>query len=481
MTRGRLAIHGHFYQPPRIDPFSGQVPPDPAAAPFRDWNERITAECYRPNVERGNLRRISFDVGPILADWLARTDPATHAGIVAADRPEDLADGPARPDASREAGNAMAMPYHHSILPLASLADRRTEIRWGLRDFELRFGHPATGIWLPETAVDLPTLRLLAAAGVRYTILAPWQAASRGIDTRRPYRVALGRGLSIVIVFYDGPLSGAASFDPAATADADRFARELVLPRLTGAQFADRTPALVVMATDGELYGHHRRFLDLFLERLVSPGPDVPDRGFDVVDLAGALEEPSGRRFPLVRIEERTSWSCHHGVARWSGECADAPDGRWKAPLRAAFERLAGAIDALGQHDLPEVDLHEARDAYIDVVAGAEEPAAFAARWLGATAPLERRGRFLDQMEAQRWRLAMFASDAWYWDDPLRVETRQALRSAARAARLVDGIVGAGLERRLVDDVTLLHSPSSGADGAEIYRLALSEVGQPIA
>jgi hypothetical protein len=149
----------------------------------------------------------------------------------------------------------MALPYHHAILPLASLADRRTEIHWGLRDFELRFGRPATGAWLPETAVDLPTLRLLADAGVRYTILAPWQAADRGIDTRRPYRVAVGDGLSIVVAFYDGDLSGVASFDPSATADADRFARERVLPRLAGTTFADGTPGLVIVATDGELYG----------------------------------------------------------------------------------------------------------------------------------------------------------------------------------------------------------------------------------
>jgi hypothetical protein len=479
MTRGRLAIHGHFYQPPRIDPFSGRVPPQAAAAPFRDWNERIAAECYRPNVERGNFARISFDVGPILADWLARTDPATHAGIVAADRPDGLAGGPARATTGGSDGNAMALPYHHAILPLASLADRRTEIRWGLRDFEVRFGRPATGVWLPETAVDLPTLRLLAAAGVRYTILAPWQAADREIDTRRPYRVAVGQGLSIVVAFYDGDLSGAASFDPAATTDADRFAREFVLPRLAGARFADGTPGLVIVATDGELYGHHRRFLDLFLERLVSPGRDVPDRGFDVVDLAGALAEPPERPYLLVRLQERTSWSCHHGVARWAGECADAPDGRWKAPLRAAFERLASAIDAISQRDLPDLDLYEARDAYIDVLAGVEEPDAFAKRWLGSTSPVERRGRFLDLMEAQRWRLAMFASDAWFWDDPLRTETRQALRSAARAARLVDGVAGTTLERRLVDDLTLFRSPSSGTDGADIYRLALSEVGQP--
>jgi Domain of unknown function (DUF3536)/Glycosyl hydrolase family 57 len=465
VTRGRLVIHGHFHQPIRADPFTGRMPVEPSASPYSDWNARIDAECYRPNVQRGNFAHISFDISPALADWLAAADPATHSGIVAADR---------------ISGSAMALPYHHTILPLASLADRRTELRWGLRDFELRFGRPARGIWLPETAVDLPTLRLAADAGLRYTILAPWQCADAGIDTRRPYRVELGDRRYMVVVFYDGVISGGASFEPSTTADADRFARERVAPRLAGTAFADGTPGLVVVATDGELYGHHQTFRDLFLQRLVSPGPDAPDRGFDVVDLPSALDEPSVRPFPAVRIAERTSWSCHHGVARWAAECPDAPDGRWKAPLRAALERLAAAIDAVTEHEIRPVELFAARDAYVDVVAGAMTPAAFGARWVGQNAPPAQLDRFLALLEAQRWRLAMFASDAWFWDDPVRLETRQVLRAAGRAARLVDDTAGTSLERRLLDDLTLLASPSTRIDGAAIYRSALREVGQRI-
>ncbi len=474
MTRGRLVIHGHFYQPPRADPFTGRMPVEPSAAPFPDWNARIDAECYRPNVERGNFARISFDVGPSLADWLASADAPTHAGLIASDgaawRDED---------AGHRLGNAVALPYHHTILPLASYADRRTEIRWGLRDFELRFGRRAVGAWLPETAVDLPTLRLLAEAGIRYTILAPWQASDHGIDTRRPYRIELGGEVDIGVAFYDGELSGAASFDSSTTADADRFARERVLPRLSGTPFPDGTAALVVVATDGELYGHHQRFRDLFLQHLVSPGPGVADRGFDIVSLARAFTEESDRPFPIVRIQERTSWSCHHGISRWYGECPDAPDGRWKAPLRAALERLATAIDVVSAGELGSVDVPAARDAYVDVVAGAETPAAFAARWLGTRARRGERDRLHSLLEAQRWRLAMFMSDAWYWDDPMRPETRQALRAAARAVRLVDGIAGTTLEKRLIDDLALFSSPSTRADGAAIYRSALSEIGQP--
>ncbi|HYM82993.1 MAG TPA: DUF3536 domain-containing protein, partial [Candidatus Dormibacteraeota bacterium] len=364
-----------------------------------------------------------------------------------------------------------------------SAADRRTEVRWGLRDFELRFGRRAEGMWLPEAAVDLPTLRVLSDEGIRYTILAPWQADHPRLDTRRPYRVELGAGRRMVVAFYDGALSGGVSFEPAATADADRFARERVAPRLAGTPFPDGTPGLVVIATDGELYGHHQPFRDLFLQRLVAPTPDTPDRGFDVVDLASAVAEPPGRPFPVVRIAERTSWSCHHGVLRWSAECPDAADGRWKAPLRAAFERLAAGIDVATETVLRTLpgspDLWTVRDAYVDVVVGVEPRGAFAATWLDETAPAAARRSFLGLMEAQRWRLAMFASDGWYWDDPMRPETRQVLRAAARAARLVDAIAGTALEARLVEDLALFRSPSMAVDGARIYRTALEEIGQP--
>jgi len=460
VTRGRLAVHAHFYQPLRADPFAGHVPEDPSAAPFHDWNTRIHAECYRPNAERSTLTRISFDLGPTLAGWMAEADPPTHRRWV--------------DPANR---GAMAQAFHHSILPLASAADRRTEIRWGLRDFEVRHGRRALGLWLPETAVDLPTLRILAEEGVRYTILAPWQAAELGLDTRRPYRVEVGGEHSVVVVFYDAALSGAVSFEPAATMDADRFARERVATRLGGGD------GLVVIATDGELYGHHQQFRDLFLQRLVAPGRDVADRGFDVVDLGSALVERPGQAFRMAHIVERTSWSCHHGVLRWSGECPDAADGRWKAPLRAALDRLSSAIDTVTDavcSDLPgRLDPWAARDAYADVVIGVEDGDAFAARHLRRRAPIEARRIFLGLMEAQRWRLAMFASDGWYWDDPIRPETRQCLRAAARAVRLVDAHAGTDLERRLLDDLGLFRSPSRGQDGATIYRQALAEVGQP--
>jgi hypothetical protein len=466
VTRGQLAVHAHFYQPSRIDPWTGGVPEEPSAAPFHDWNARVDAECYRPNAARGNLGRISWDLGPTLGTWLATEDPTTHVGFVAA-----------------SPGHAIAQPFHHTILPLASAADRLTEIRWGLREFELRFGQRATGIWLPETAVDLPTLRLAAEEGIRYTILAPWQTAETGIDSRRPYRVDVSETQSITVVFYDAGLSSAVSFEPEATSDADRFARERVAPRLTGVLSATAPAPLALIATDGELYGHHQQFRDLFLQRLVAPGPGTPDRGFDVVSLAEAIAEPAGHRHQAVRIADRTSWSCHHGVARWSAECPDAPDGRWKGPLRAALERLAASIDVVTEvafEKLPGApDPWPLRDRYVDVVVGAVAAEVFAAEGLPSSSASDLdRVRLLAFLEAQRWRLAMFASDGWYWDDPIRPETKQILRAAGRAARIVDEAAGAALEHRLVADLALFVSPSRRLDGAAIYRTALAEVGQ---
>jgi hypothetical protein len=472
MSRPRLVVHAHFYQPFRTDPFTGHVPPDPSAAPFRDWNERVTAECYRPNAESGTLDHVNWNLGPTLTAYLADAAPEVLAAFASSDRRGGGVAG----------GPGIAQSFHHAILPLAALHDRQTEILWGLRDFEHRFGRPARAMWLPETVVDLTTLRLMAEAGVGATILAPWQAEAHHLDNRQPYRVDVGGGRHITVMFYDADLSASVSFEPAMTADADRFARERIAPRLGGSLHDGRAPTLVI-ASDGELYGHHQSFRDLFLHRLVAPSETTPDRGYDVVTLAAVAEEAAGHPPPEIRIRDRTSWSCHHGVLRWSGECPDATDGRWKAPLRAALERLAGGIDTAAEalaRELPgHPDIWAARDRYVDVVIGAQEGDAFAAAILGAPSSAEDRRLLLAVLEAQRWRLGMFASCGWFWEEPFRPETRQVLRSAARAVRLIDGLADTSLERRLVADLATFVSPGLGMDGATIYRHALSEVGQP--
>ena len=437
MSRPRLVVHGHFYQPSRIDPASGLVPPEPSAAPARDWNSRIAADCYRPNAELGNLARMSWDLGPTLAGWLEDGDPVAYRGFVTGD-----------------AGvNGLAQPFHHTILPLASSADRRTEIRWGLRDFELRFGRRPTGVWLPETAVDLETLRLLADAGATHTILAPWQLAAPDLDTRWPHRVELGDGRSIVIASYDAGLSTSVSFEPYATEDADRFAYERIGPRLTSDVPDEDGPPFALIATDGELYGHHQPFRDLFLARLVGEA----DLGYDVATLADVVHPDDGRAIHQATLVERTSWSCHHGIARWHEACDCVPDGAWKTPLRAAFDRLAEAVDTQTEviaRTLPgSPDPWAARDAYVDVVVGAMAEDAFAEAWLGGDAGPDASRRFLTLMAAQRWRLAMYASCGWFWESPERIETALVIRAAAEVARLVDGLSGTRLGDRLADDL----------------------------
>jgi len=368
--------------------------------------------------------------------------------------------------------SVMAQGYHHAILPLASARDRRTEIRWAIRDVVLRTGHRPTGIWLPEAAVDRMTLRTCAEEGIRWTILAPWQADG-GVDARVAHRVELGDGLRMAVGFYDAGLSATVSFDAAATSDADRFAAGPLADRLG-------TGGMALIATDGELYGHHQPFRDLFLQRLLTEA--AASHGIRVVTPGEWLADLDPRSLPEASIADRTSWSCHHGVARWSGECGCVADGRWKAPLRQAFDRLAGGMDAVTEARLAPlgIDPWAARDRYVDVASGFAEPGAWVAAELdlaGLPNDQSTGQLLLTLMQAHASRLAMFASCGWYWEDPRRPETTQVLRFAAHAARQVDEACGSNLEAQLVDELAAVRVPR-GASGAELYSAALDGIGQ---
>lgn len=461
--RPALLVHGHFYQPAREDPFTGEVPRDPSASPAHDWNDRVAQESYAPNAALGNVGRMGWDLGPTIARWLREHRPELHDAWMHQARP----------------GGLMAQAYHHAILPLASVRDRRTEVRWALRDVELRTGHRPDGLWLPEAAVDRTTLRVAVDEGIRWTILAPWQAGG-GVDARLPVRVDVGDGRWLVVLFYDAGLSTAVSFDPAATTDADHFARETVLPRLAADRAA--SPAdMALICTDGELYGHHQPFRDLFLDRLLTVGASHASMAAMTPGEWLARQDPHS--LPWGTIVERTSWSCHHGIARWSGVCGCTADGGWKTPLRQAFDRVAGAIDLATETHLASlgIDAWAARDRYADVASGYLEPDAWAVAELerahdGAAA--DAAGALATLMSAQASRLAMFASCGWYWDDPRRLETRQVLRFAAHAVRTADEVCGTSLEERLVDDLSAMPVPG-GSDGAELYHEALDAIGQP--
>jgi alpha-amylase/alpha-mannosidase (GH57 family) len=490
-TNRHLCIHGHFYQPPRENPWLEAVQLQDSAYPFHDWNQRITEECYGPNarsrildddglIERivNNYARISFNFGPTLLSWLELQEPEVYRAILEADERSRRRYG--------GHGNALAQVHCHPILPLCDERDRRTQVHWGVRDFEHRFGRAPEGMWLPETAVDVASLEALAEAGITFTILEPHQArrwramgdtawhevGKHGLDTRRPYRCPLPSGRSIAIFFYDGPVSRAVAFERL-LASGEGFAH-----RVLGLLSKDPSePQLAHIATDGETYGHHHRHGDMALAYALQ---HIEAHGLAELTNYGAFLE----RFPPrheVEIHEHTSWSCMHGVERWRSDCGchtGAHDGwsqAWRAPLRGAldwlrdtvrphFEREAGAL--LG-------DPWAARDAYIDVVLDRadERSDAFLERHRTRPLELDERIRVWRLLELQRHAMLMYTSCGWFFDDLSGIETVQVLRYAARAVQLGEQLFDAPLEGPFVERLAEARSnlPAEG-DGRAIWE-----------
>jgi alpha-amylase/alpha-mannosidase (GH57 family) len=511
-----LCIHGHFYQPPRDNPWTSAVEAEPSAYPYHDWNARITAECYAPNAASrildgegriarivNNYARISFDFGPTLLAWLEAEEPGVYQAVLAADRD------------SRERfsghGSALAQAYNHVILPLANRRDKQTQILWGLRDFEYRFGRPAAGMWLPETAVDLESLDLMAAHGVAFTVLEPHQARrvrllppagpagaagagaateawERGgdaggggwysldggrIDTTRPYTVALPSGRRIAVFFYDGPLARAMAFE-GLLGSGDRFAERL----LAGVPADGGPDRLVHVATDGETYGHHHRHgemaLSYALERIAASGWATLTNYGEYLAAHPPAEE--------VEIVGGSSWSCSHGVDRWRDDCGCALGGRpgwnqaWRAPLRQAFDALRDELAPLYERAAGELFASPwaARDDYVAVLLD-RSPASvetFLARHARGQAPCgQRRVRALALLEMQRHAMLMYTSCGWFFDDLAGIETVQVLRYAGRAAQLADELFGGDCERELLRRLAWARSndPNAGS-GRDLYE-----------
>jgi hypothetical protein len=419
-----FCVHGHFYQPPREDPLTGVVGDEPGAAPYLNWNERIHAECYRPNASLSNFERISFNLGPTLLNWMARFDPATYQSILAQDRINVEKYG---------AGNAIAQAYNHTILPLASQADRLTQIRWGIADFQNRFQRKPRGMWLPETAANTATLETLADCGIEFTILAPWQAASESLDTSHPYRVDLPTGRSLIVFFYHQGLSTRISFDPGSTTNADLFLESQVLPLLPENERAV-TPRLVLAASDGELYGHHQQFRDQFLAHLTNGA--LAERRIKLIYPELWLD-----RYPItesVTIRENTSWSCHHGIERWCGECGCTPGAAWKARLRESLDALTALIDGYYAQGISRYGMEPwtLRDEYIHVMLGEKslEQITDEAGSRGLSDDALWRIEMLLAGQYQRQR--MYTSCGWFFDDFDRIEPRNNVAYAAQAAWL---------------------------------------------
>lgn len=459
MTTRSLCIHGHFYQPSREDPITGLIPNEYGAAPFKNWNERILAECYRPNSELGNYEHISFNLGPSLSSWLEDYDPVTYRNILRQDRENVRRYG---------VGNAMAQAYNHTILPLASRVDKITQVKWGIADFEHRFGRKPQGMWLPETAADIETLCVLADLGLEFTILAPWQAAIDSLDPTEPYRVALPEGKSITVFFYHQELSARISFDPLATINADSFVYNEVSPRFHGDKSWQNQPQLILIASDGELYGHHQQLRDRFLAHLVDGA--CHDQGITTTYLARWLKEYPPRK--VIDIHEKTSWSCHHGVLRWMDNCGCTPgDGRWKYYLRRALDRLAVNLDGLYESSvsLYQIDPWALRDNFIHVLLGECSPADLINAAAGRFLPQEIIRNIYLLLKAQRERQRMFTSCGWFFDDFGRIEPKNNVAYAAHAVWLAYLATGINLSPHVLDDLHHVVSQRSKIRGDSVF------------
>ncbi len=419
-----LIIHGHFYQPPRENPWTGEVDPEPGAAPFHDWNERIHAECYAPNIV--NYPLISFNFGPTLLSWLESHHRDTYQKILIADRESAVARG--------GHGNAIAQAYGHAILPLCNERDRLTQVVWGLADFRYRFDREAEALWLPETAANNQVLALLIEQGMRYVILAPSQGKGV-VDTSRPYlfRHPDGSGRSLAVFFYNGPLARAIAFERALASS-----RGLVEKFVTAAVGGD----LVNVATDGETYGHHFKFGDLCLTHALTVEAKVA--GFWITNYAEYLDHHP----PEIEVEldngpdgEGSSWSCAHGVARWSRDCGCHTGGEegwnqsWRKPLREALNFLRD--DAAEKFERSELlrDRWAARNDYIKVILDPEHERA---EFLRQHVKSADDSRVWDLLEMQRSALLMFTSCGWFFSDLAGIETVQVLRYAARVIDLMN-------------------------------------------
>lgn len=452
--RRAFCIHGHFYQPSREDPLTGRIPLEEGAAPYENWNERILDHCYAPNAVLQNYEKISFNLGPTLFNWLDMRDPHTAALIVEQDLRNVRRFG---------VGNAMAQPYHHTILPLASRIDKLTQVRWGIADFERRFGHRPAGMWLPETAADDETLDVLAECGIEFTILAPWQADTPQLDSTRPYRVELANGRSIAVFFYDAEISTRISFDPAATSNADSFLNSYIAPRFTSAD----QPQLVLAASDGELYGHHQSFRDKFLQRLMRGAAE--NRDIEVTYPAlWLLENPPTE---TIRIRPNTSWSCHHGISRWKEACGCTPQGDWKEHLRQALDALAAEIDRLYLDAVTPLVYTpwELRHEYIRVVIGetsVERLIQLYARRELSYAEI----RAVDMLLAAQFeRQRMFTSCGWFFEDFDRIEPRNVVAYAAQAVWLTYLATHIDLSGRARELLATVQSWRSGLRGDRVF------------
>lgn len=487
-----ICVHGHFYQPPRSNPWLETIELQDSAHPYHDWNERITAECYGPNTAArildhhgrilqivNNYAKMSFNFGPTLLAWLEHQAPAVYAAVLTADRESQ----------ARFAGHgaALAQAYNHMILPLANRRDKYTQVLWGIADFTHRFGRHPEGMWLPETAVDLETLEVLAACGIRFTILAPTQACrvrARGagvwhdvsdgsIDPTMPYVQRLPSGRQIVLFFYHAALARGVAFERLLT-DGQQFAHRLLdafNPQRPG-------PQLVHVATDGETYGHHHRFGEMALAYALHY---IETHKLARLTNYGAFLEHHPPTHE-VEIINNTSWSCAHGIERWRSNCGCRTGGpptwqqTWRTPLRAALDWLRDALAPAYEQRGSQVlrDPWAARDDYISVVLerSPQRLAHFLQRHARHPLTTEETAVALKLLDMQRHAMLMYTSCGWFFDELSGLEPRQVLHHAARAIHLAGDLgVDPTLEQEFLERLAQARSNlPEYHDGRQIYE-----------
>jgi alpha-amylase/alpha-mannosidase (GH57 family) len=485
-----VCIHGHFYQPPRENPYLEAIELQDSAYPYHDWNERITAECYAPNAASrivdaenrivklvNNYAHISFNFGPTLLSWMKELVPNVHAAIVEADKD------------SRQRfsghGSAIAQGYNHMIFPLANRRDKATQVKWGIADFESRFGRKPEGMWLPETAADTETLEVLAEQGILFTILAPRQAkrvrskrsgryhdvTGSRIDPAHPYLAKLPSKKRLNLFFYDGPISQAVAFE-GLLSDGKRFADRL----MSGFSETRAFPQLVHIATDGESYGHHHRFGEMALTYALE---EIQNNNAAQLTNYGEYLEKNPNE-DLVEIVENSSWSCVHGVERWRSDCGCNSGGhpwnqQWRGPLRDALDWLRDRLAPIFESRLSRYvrDPWAARDGYIQLILDRSEEsrAAFFAEHAARQLNEEEQTDVLKLLEMQRHAMLMYTSCGWFFDELSGLETVQVIHYAGRALRLAEDCSGESIEAEFVQHLAAAKSNlAEHGDGARIYE-----------
>jgi alpha-amylase/alpha-mannosidase (GH57 family) len=491
MTERYICIHGHFYQPPRENAWLEAIEVQDSAYPYHDWNERITAECYATNAaslilnEHGkivqivnNYANISFNFGPTLLAWLEANARDVYRTVIQADVK------------SRERfsghGSALAQPYHHMILPLAHHRDKYTQIFWAACDFEHRYGRLPEGMWLPETAVDLESLDVMAQLGIKFSILSPHQAAkirpfgkdrwsevpSGAIDTTIAYRLQLPSGRNMALFFYNAPISRAVGFENILKSG-KIFAKKLT----EGFHSARQGPQMVHIAVDGETYGHHQRLGDIALAYAVHT---IEANGWARVTNYGEFLE---RHPPAcdVGIYENTSWSCPHGIERWRSDCG-CQSGKhlhwnqaWRGPLRTALDWLRDALAPAYETKIQQYlkDPWPARNDYIHILLDRSPKSIEAFFHRHAKHPLSKtdKSRVLKLLEIQHQTMLMYTSCGWFFDDISGIETLQIIQYAGRALQLTSDIFGQDLEPRFLEQLARAKSNiRTHGDGRRIYQ-----------